>query len=122
MPAVGVGLEDDVGELLGVGRAGPACVIVNWNTWPVGDRRLADLAGGDLHVLLRDGARRRRVAVRLRDGHLLRVEPEPHAVVALAEVGDVADAGQPRQLVVELDRGVVAQVEVVAACRRARTG
>ena len=54
-------------------------------------------------------------AVRLRDGHLLRIEPEPHAVVALAEVGDVAHARQPRQLVAELDRGVVAQVEVVAA-------
>ena len=49
---------------------------------------------------------------------LLRVEPEPHAVVALAEVGDVADARQTRQLVADLDGGVVAQVEVVAAVVR----
>ena len=55
MPAVGVGLEDHVGELLGVGQ--PAQVlIVYWNTWPVRHRRLADLAGGDLDVLLLDRA------------------------------------------------------------------
>ena len=33
----------------------PSVVIVNWNCWPVGHGRLADLAGGDLHVLLLNG-------------------------------------------------------------------
>ena len=92
----------------------PSVVIVYWNAWPVGHRRLADLAGGHLDVLLRD-----RVdhvgGGQVAERHLLRVEPDPHAVVALAEVGDVAHAVQPRQLVAELDRRVVAQVEVVAA-------
>ena len=119
--AVGVGLEDDVGELLGVRPAGPAW---SWCTGTPG--RWASAAG-------RSGrpppgcsaaamALITSLAVRLQRRHLLRVEPEPHAVVALAEVGDVADARQARQLVAELDGGVVAQVEAVAAARRARTG
>ena len=50
---------------------------------------------------------------------LLRVEPDAHGVLAGAEDDDVADAGQPRQLVLEADRGVVRQIEaVVAAVRR----
>ena len=50
----------------------------------VGDRRLADLAGGDLRVLLAD--RRGDVAGRhVAGGELLGVDPDPHAVVALAE-------------------------------------
>ena len=97
----------------------PRVVIVNWNAWPVGDRRLAELAGGDLDVLLLDRADHVRGG-QVAERHLLRVEPDPHAVVALADVGDVADAVEPGQLVAELDRRVVAQVEVVAACRRAR--
>ena len=120
-PAVGIGLEDHVAELLGIGEPAQRGHGV-LEDLAVGHRRLADLAGGDLDVLLlrsrADDVGRGQVAER----HLLGVEPDPHAVVALAEVGDVADALQPGQLVVELDRGVVAQVEVVAACRRARTG
>ena len=38
-----------------------------------------------------------------------------HAVIALAEIGDVADAGQTRQLIADLDGGVVAQFEAGAA-------
>ena len=95
--------------------------MVYWKTWPVGHRRLADLAGRDLDVLLLDGGDHV-AGGQVAERHLLRVEPDPHAVVALAEVGDVADARQPGQLVADLDGRVVAQVEVVAACRRARTG
>ena len=50
-----------------------------------------------------------------RDGELLRVEPGADAVVALAEVVDVGDPVQPEQLVLDVDRGVVAQVDVVVA-------
>ena len=87
-------------------------LIVSWNSWPLGTGgwpiwpaatwmfccsiALTTSVGGQV-------ARRQ----------LLRVEPDPHAVVALAEVGDVADAVEPGQLVLDLDRGVVAQVEVV---------
>ena len=57
------------------------------------DRRLADHAGGNLNVLL---------ANRVNDvigcesprGDLFRIKPDAHAVIARAENGDVADAGQ----------------------------
>ena len=112
-PAVDVGLEDHVGKLLGVTEPaeGAHRVLVDL---PCRDRGLADLAGRDLGVLLGDrvgDVGRGQVA----EGHLAGVEPDPHAVVALAEVGDVADAREPGDLVAELDRRVVAQVEVVAA-------
>ena len=77
----------------------PSVVIVNWNTWPVGDRRLADLAGGDLHVLLLDGRDHVGGGQVARRPSSAGSSQTPHAVVALAEVGDVADAAQPRQLV-----------------------
>ena len=60
--------------------------------------RRGDLAGGDV-------AR----------GQLLRVEPGPDAVVALTQVGDVRDAWHPQQLILDVDRGEVAQVDVVVA-------
>ena len=44
---------------------------------------------------------------------LVRVQPDAHAVVLLAEDEHVADALQPGQRVLELDGGVVAQVELV---------
>ena len=85
-----------------------------WIVWPAGDRRLADLAGGDLGVLLADG--RDHVAGRhVPRGQLLRVDPDPHAVVALAEQEHVADARHAGQLVLDLHQGVVAQVELVVA-------
>ena len=86
----------------------------------VGHRRLAELAGGDLDVLLGDRVDHVRGG-QVAERHLLRVEPDPHAVVALADIGDVADAVEPGQLVAKLDRRVVAQVQVVASCCRART-
>ena len=48
-------------------------------------------------------------------GQLLGVDPDPHAVVALAEHADVADARQAGDLVLDLHQGVVAQEELVAA-------
>ncbi len=111
-PARGVRLQDHVGKLVGVGQAAQRG-HGELEDLPLGHGRLADLAGGHLGVLLLDG--RHHVAGReIAGGHLLGIEPEPHAVVPLAEIGDVAHAGQPGQLVAQLDRGVVAQVEVVA--------
>ena len=82
--------------------------MVSWNCWPVGDGLLADLAGGDLQVLLGDG--RHDVGGRQpQGGQLVGIEPGPQAVIALAEVGDVGDAGQPAQFVADVDRGVIAQ-------------
>ena len=44
----------------------------------------------------------------LRLSHLLGVEPDSHRVVALAEVGDVADADEPGQFIAQLDGRVIA--------------
>ena len=92
----------------------PSVVMVYWNSWPVGTGgwpicpaatwMFCCWIGAD-HVAGGQAAHR----------HLVRIEPDAHAVVALAQIGDVADARQPGQLVAKLDRGVVAQVEVVAA-------
>ena len=119
--AVGVGLDDDVAELLGVGE--PA------------QRLDVELEGAGLrHRRLVDRRRRRPArsaprsaattspAVRLRDGELLRIEPDAHRIVARAEDGDVADAVEAREHVLDLQRGVVAEVELVAASRPARSG
>ena len=77
-----------------------------------GGGHLADLAGGRIDVLAADGAGH------IHGGHaarrqLLRVEPGADAVVALAHVVDVRDAVDPQQLVLDVDRGEVAQVDVV---------
>ena len=44
-------------------------------------------------------------------GQLLRVQPQSHAVVSLTQIGNVADSGQARELVANLDRGIVAQLK-----------
>ena len=72
---------------------------------PGRSRLLAEMAGGHLHVLLADGV-----------GHVgggqvqrrqpLRIDPEAHAVVLLAELLAVADAVHAGQLVLDLDGGV----------------
>ena len=108
---LGVGLEDHLGELLGIGEPAQGRDR-ELEGLAGGDRRLAELAGRDLDVLLLDRADHVRGG-QVAERHLLRVEPDPHAVVALADVGDVADAVEPGQLVAKLDRRVVAQVEVV---------
>ena len=49
----------------------------------------------------------------LQGGQPPRIEPDSHAVVARAEENDVAHAVQPRQRILHLQRGEVAQVELV---------
>ncbi len=52
-------------------------------------------------------------------GHLARIEPDAHGVVAGTEEPHVADAGQPREPVLDVDDRVIAQVDhVVAVVRR----
>ena len=74
--------------------------------------RHADLAGRDLLALLAhrfdDVARLEAQGI-----ELLRVEPDPHCVIAGAEDGDIADAGQARELVDQVDRRVIAHVQAV---------
>ncbi len=48
-------------------------------------------------------------------GHLARVEPDAHGVVAGAEKPHIADAGQPREPVLDVDDRVIAQVDHVVA-------
>ncbi len=106
-------LDHDVGELVGIFQTakGGDDVLRHLAGW---SRRLTDLAGGHLHVL-----RLHRANHVLRDQVIgrqpLRIEPEPHAVVALAEIGDVAHSRQTRQFVANLNGGVVAQFEAGAA-------
>ena len=112
-PSLVAGLDDDVVELLGVAepperRDGVLERLVR------GRRVLADLAGGDLHVLLADRGQHV-LGGQVAGLELLGVEPDPHAVVAAAEDLDVADAGDAAQLVLDAERGVVAQEQVVVA-------
>ena len=73
----------------------PATLSVYWNAWPGRRRRRADLPGGHLLALLLQRLDHvlRRQAARLQ---LVRIEPDPHRILAGAEHGDVADAGQAR--------------------------
>ena len=72
-------------------------------------RRVADAAGGDLHVLLAqraDDVAGRQAARR----QLVRVEPQPHRELALAEDDDVADAGHALERVAHVEVDVVAEM------------
>ena len=111
--AVGPRAEDDVLEL-GRRREAPARGDGVLELLPGQRRRLADLSGRGLEVLLPH-----------RVGHVaggepeagesVGVQPEPHAVVPPVEHGHLPHAGHPRQHVHHLERGVVRQVELVAA-------
>jgi hypothetical protein len=47
--------------------------------------------------------------------HLVRVEPNAHRILARAEHDDVANPRQPGDLILELDGGVIGEVEAVVA-------
>ena len=109
-----VGAEDDVLELLRLGQPAEGGDGELERLAGCGRRLLAEVAGRHLHVLLADGV-----------GHVaggqvqrrqpLGVDPEAHAVVLLAELEHVADAVHAGELVLDLDGGVVAEVELVVA-------
>jgi hypothetical protein len=107
------GLDDHGAELLGVAELAHDVQRV-LKRLALRRRWRADLPGGDLLALLLqrvDHVLRHQIA-RL---HLARIEPHPHGVLAGAEHGHAADAGQPRDLVLELDRRVIGEIEAVVA-------
>ena len=99
----------------------PRVLMVSWNCWPWRDRLLADLPGRHLDVLLGDGGDHVHGA-EVQRRQLVGIEPGADAVVALAEVGDAGDAGQPAQFVLDVDRGVVAEERGRRSGRPARSG
>ena len=111
--AVRRGAKDDVGELCGIlepAKRGER----DLRLLPGGHRRPADLSAGRLGVLLPQ--RGHDVAGRETPrGELLRVDPDPHAVIALPGDEDVADPRQAEQLVADIHQRIVAQVELVVA-------
>ena len=117
---VGAGLDDDVGELLGIGQPAERVHGV-LEVQAGGHRRLADLPGRHLHVLLAQGADHV-AGGQVAGGQLLRVEPDPHAVVLLAEEGHVAHALQPRQLVLDAGSWRSCSGRAGRSARRARSG
>ncbi len=110
-PAVGIGLDDDVLELAHVLE--PAQRLdAELEGAGVGHRQLIEAARRHLDVLALDRVDHvGRGEIEL--GHPLRVEPDAHRVVARAEHLDVADAVQAGQHVLDLQRGVVGDVELV---------
>ncbi|MNZ77189.1 hypothetical protein D3C78_957180 [compost metagenome] len=115
--AIGTGADDDVLELflvdqaaLGVDRQLEAC--------GAGGGRGTQLARGNLAVLFADGRDHVTGGQVARSG-LVRVEPHPQRVVAHAEQLHITDTAQARQLILDVEQGVVGQVEhVVAFVRR----
>ena len=115
--AVGAALDDDVAELL-FGLQAALRVDGELEIEARHARRGTDHAGRRLDVLRPDRAHDvagRQPAL----GDLLRIEPDPHRIVAGAEQLHVADALDARQPVLDVEHGVVAQIRhVVAVVRR----
>ncbi len=115
-----VGLDDDVLEIRRVVQA-PGDVDRVLEVQAVRGRRHADHAGGDLLALLLDRAdhvgRHQPIGLQL-----VRVQPDPHGIGAGAVDGDVADAGQPGQLLLQADDAVIRQEQPVIAVVRRRQG
>ena len=106
-------LDHDVAELLFIQQ--PPLRIHGQLEWDAaGHRRLANDPGGHLDVLLADRIDHVAGGEAVRRD-LLRVEPDPHAVIPRAEDGHVADARQPRQSVLHLQIRVVVDVKLVIA-------
>ena len=109
--AVRGGLDDHVRE--GVGVAEPAHHVEGvLEGLAVRRRRHADLAGCDLLALL---LQRLDDVLHVEPArlHLAGVEPDAHRILAGAEHGGVADAGQPRDFILQPDGGEVAQIQAV---------
>ena len=107
------GLDDDVAELL---RLGQPTQRVHGHLEGAGRLRglLAKLSrrGGLVLPLNGVGDFRGGDAAR---GEQLGIEPGANAVVAFAQVVDVGHSLQPEQLVLDVNRGEVAQIDVVVA-------
>ena len=117
---IAAGLENDVGELLRLGEPAQR-VDGQLQLLALGNGLLADHPRRDLHVLLADGIDHVHGA-QVQRGQLLGIKPGPQAVVALAQVSDAGDAGQAPQLVLDVDRRVIAQESYCRTDRPARPG
>src|SRR5262249_10925642 len=107
------GLDDEVAELFGGGE--PAQSFEGQlEGLRRGSRLLAQHPGGGVQVLGPEGVGHV-VGGHVQRRQLLRVEPGAHAVVADAHEVDLRDAVDAQQLVVNVDLGEVAQVDVVVA-------
>ena len=106
-PVGRIGAHDDVAELLRVAQATRG-VDLHLEGRAGGGRRLADLAGGNLDVLLGDGV----LHVHRRDaqiGKLVGIEPDTHRIATFTEDLNIADAWQSLERVDHLQIGVVAE-------------
>jgi hypothetical protein len=106
-----IGAHDDVREFSRIGEPARG-VDLKLERRPGRRRRRADLAGGDLDVLLGDGV------LNVERGHaevgeLVGVEPDAHRIAPFAEDLDVADAGQSLQLIDDLQIGVIRQRDLI---------
>ena len=107
------GLHDHVRELADIGE--PALHIDGvMEVHTRRRRRRADLARCHVLALLLQGLNHV-LGVEAARLELVRIEPDAHRVLAGAELFDFADAGQTRQLIHQIDGGVVGQIEAVAA-------
>ena len=103
--AVGIGAQHDVAELLG-SCSRPCVCTLNWNCWSSLIGRAPMRPTGACTFCARIAAmtsRRRQVEA----GQALRVEPDTHRVVQLAEQVGLSDAGRTRNRVEHVDDGVV---------------
>src|SRR5262249_18483584 len=108
---VGPGREHDVGELISVDQSAQSTDRV-LELLAGRDWRLSNLSGVDLYVFLTEHANdiaRGKVP----RGQLVRVEPNPHAVVLAAENEAVADTVDASQRVEQVNRRVVAHIKPV---------
>jgi hypothetical protein len=109
--AVGAVLHHDVAEFL-FGLQ-PALGVDDVLEFGIRQSRLtADLSGGHLNVLFAHGVQNL-IDIHVARGDLGGVQPQPHGVIAGAEHLDITHAGQARQHVLDLDDGVIAQIQRV---------
>ncbi len=109
--AVLAGLDNDLAKLLFIDQP-PLGVDLKFDGDGLADRLLPDSAGRDLHILLADGADN--IAGGQAPGRdLVWVEPNAHRVIARAENLDRSGARDSGKHVLDLQRGVVAQIDVV---------
>ena len=110
---VGVGTDDDVAEGFRIGHTAlcgdrEPCLLT------FRGRAVAQGAGGNLHVLCRNGV------LDVADGdpersHTHIVQPDTHGISERAELGNIADAGDTRDLVLDRDRHEIAQFLVAVS-------
>ena len=110
------GLHDDVGELLRVVKPAQHVQRV-LECLSIGGRWCADLSRGHLRALLLQRLDHI-LGGQPASLHLARIEPDPHGILSGSEHADAADAGQPRDLVLQPDGGEVAEIETVPAIVR----